>query len=137
VSTATQVAADLTGLAVEVVEKRHRIVVHHGALLQTHVRRHASKPRTGPPGPRLLTGNYVRSINRRTTRLPTMSMAEVGTNAPQGRRLELGFTGTDSLNREYDQPPYPHFAPGLEEVRELFAAALLVAGLPTTRETFR
>jgi hypothetical protein len=131
--TPTQVAADLVALAAIVGERRHRLVVHHGALLQTAVRRHASKPRTGPPGPRLQTGNYVRSINRRTTNTGAFSTTEVGTNAPQGRRLELGFTGTDSLGREYDQPPYPHFEPGLAEIVPRFELAIMFAGLPRMR----
>ena len=27
------------------------------------------------------------------------------------RRLELGFNGTDSIGRRYQQPPYPYFTP--------------------------
>lgn len=38
----------------------------------------------------------------------------IGTTAPQGRRLEFGFTGTDRLGRHYNQPPYPHVAPALD-----------------------
>lgn len=136
-STPDQVALDLAELAVAIEGKRHTVVLKHGALLQTNVRRHASKPRTGPPGPRIQTGNYVRSINRRTRKMVGSSVAQVGTNAEQGRRLELGFTGTDSLGREYDQPPYPHFNPGLEETIPGFLLDLAAAGLPSDLIGFR
>lgn len=130
-STATQVAVDLLGLATETQAKVHGVVVTYGALLQTEVRRNASKPRSGPPGPRLITGNYVRSINRRTTKTPTGSVAEIGSNAPQARRLELGFMGLrDSLGRLYHQPAYPHFAPALAKIEPAFQAAIAAVSVP-------
>jgi hypothetical protein len=133
-STPYQVAADLLALDLGTRERRKAIVTHYGALLQTHVKRHANKSRTGPPGPRNITGTYLKSINRRTYETLGATHAEVGSNAPQARRLELGFDGmTDSLGREYHQPPYPHFAPGYAEVLPDFLAALEAAGLPTRR----
>lgn len=33
---------------------------------------------------------------------------------PQARRLELGFTGVDSLGRHYDQRARPHLGPAIE-----------------------
>jgi hypothetical protein len=130
VSSAGEVAADLLGLAAGTQAKVHGVVVTYGALLQTEVRRNASKPRSGPPGPRLITGNYVRSITRRTTRTATGSVAEVGSNAPQARRLEFGFVGTDSLGRRYNQPPYPHFAPALAKIEPAFQAAVAAVAVP-------
>lgn len=127
-SSATQVAADLLGIAAKTQVAIHQVVTRYGAILQTEVRRNASKPRTGPPGPRLITGNYVRSISRQTTRLAGSSVAEVGSNAPQARRLEMGFVGTDSLGRRYNQPPYPHYAPALAKVRPAFEAAIAALG---------
>ena len=35
--------------------------------------------------------------------------------APYARRIEGGFHGTDSLGRNYNQPPYPFFEPGVTE----------------------
>ena len=35
--------------------------------------------------------------------------------APYARRIELGFTGTDSIGRSYNQPPYPYFHKGVEQ----------------------
>lgn len=100
--------------------KAQRTVAHFGLLLQATVKRNASLPRTGPPGPRIQTGDYVRSIALQVGLL----QAEVGTNKPQARRLEFGFTGMDALGREYDQPPYPHFGPAVEEVTPPFTAAV-------------
>lgn len=96
-------------------------VAHHGLLLQAAVKRNASKPRTGPPGPRIQTGDYVRSIALSIG----MLWAEVGTNKPQGRRLEFGFDGIDALGREYHQPPYEHFGPAGDEIEPGFTAAML------------
>lgn len=52
---------------------------------------------------------------------PADVTAIVGTNAPQGRRLEFGFVGADALGRVYNQPPFPHVGPAVEEQAPLFA----------------
>lgn len=98
------------------------VVRHHGRLLQTRVRGRAS----GRPGPRVVTGDYRRSIDFRMSSEVSLGMhvAQVGTNNPQGRRLEMGFTGVDSLGRYYDQPPYPHFGPALDDTTPDFLSAL-------------
>lgn len=108
------------------------ITRHWGMLLQTKVKAYASKPRTGPPGPRIQTGDYVRSISLVTGVVGGSPVATVGTNKPQGRRLEYGFVGTDSLGRNYNQPPYPHFRPALWEVRPAYIAAIAAMARGTT-----
>jgi hypothetical protein len=141
-TTATQVAVDMVNLADRVADEGYAIVVLHGAMLQAHAKRHANQPRTAirprdpadVQGPRFLEGNLNRSINMRPTRLPGAAMVEVGSNAPQARRLELGFMNmTDSLGREFHQVPYPFLGPALAEVEPLFVAALARAGLPHLR----
>lgn len=117
-------AADMTADAARLGAKAYVATRHHGLLLQTKVKAYASKPRSGPPGPRIQTGDYVRSISLNMGREAGSPVAVVGTNKPQGRRLEYGFVGPDSLGRVYNQPPYPHFRPALWEVRPLFAAAI-------------
>lgn len=63
------------------------------------------------------TGNYSRSINAaRVTSSPMVPRWSVGTNMPQGPRLEYGFVGTDSAGRTYNQRPQPHFRPNLKFV---------------------
>ena len=101
----------------------HQAVVRGGAVLETMVKANAS----GRPGPRVITGDYRRSITRQSTRTLGRSAVLVGTNRPQGRRLEYGFSGTDSLGRRYSQPPYAHFGPAAEQFRPLFIAAVRVA----------
>lgn len=39
----------------------------------------------------------------------------IGTNLPYARRIEDGFTGTDSLGRQYDQPAQPYLRPAADE----------------------
>lgn len=36
---------------------------------------------------------------------------------PYAKRIEFGFTGTDSLGRYYNQPPHPYLRPAYEEQR--------------------
>ncbi|RSO40609.1 hypothetical protein DMH15_14715 [Streptomyces sp. WAC 06725] len=53
-----------------------------------------------------------------------MVVAEVGTSAPQGRRLESGFVGADSLGRHYAQPPFPHLGPAVDQAGPVLAREL-------------
>lgn len=131
-SNARQIAVDLAKYNAATHKRIRQVVTVHGAILQRGVKARARQPRSGPvgPEPRIITGNYNRSINRRTTHTAHVSVATVGTNAPQGRRLEFGFNGVDSLGRNYDQPALPHFGPALDEVEPMFAAAVAAATTP-------
>ena len=101
-----------------------RIVGHHAQLLLTQIQSHAS----GRPGPNAPTGDYRRSWSINT---PHNGSREVGTNRPQGRRLENGFVGADSLGRVYNQPPFPHVEPAVGVVFPMMTNAfeVLVASL--------
>lgn len=123
-SNANQVAADLAAVGLRAGSRAFAVTRHFGMLLQANVKRRASLPRTGPPGPRIQTGNYVRSIGLRVGMSFTGPAATVGSNAPQARRLEEGFSDTDSLGRRYNQPPYPHYGPALDEIAPLYVAAI-------------
>lgn len=94
----------------------------HAYMLKTRVMANAS----GRPGPRRVTGDYLRSISAQPLGQYGGSGWFVGTNAPQGPRLEFGFVGVDSLGRHYDQPPYPHFGPAADWMEPLFAGAMEV-----------
>jgi hypothetical protein len=123
-SNANLVAAGLVAEGAKAGAAAFAVTKTYGDVLLANVRRRASLPRTGPPGPRLQTGNYVRSMVVTTTVSPTGPVATAGTNAPQARRLELGFSGTDSIGRRYEQPPLPHWGPALDETAPKFAAAI-------------
>lgn len=110
--------------------RMERLIRHYGYLLQTRVKARAS----GRPGPNVVTGDYRRSIGVQFYRDPKAGfVAVVGTNKPQGPRLEFGFHGVDSLGRSYDQPPYAHFGPAFDQTKpELETAAdLTVTNLIT------
>ena len=96
--------------------RAHKLVQHYGMKLQAKVKANAS----GRPGPRIQTGDYNRSIGLITAFDRGGSSAQVGTNRPQGMRLERGFSGTDSLGRSYHAPPFPHFGPALDQVAPAF-----------------
>lgn len=123
-------ARKLDRKADDAIEATERTTKLFGAQLQTVIRARAS----GRPGPRAQTGDYRRSITWRYARLPGVVTSVVGTNAPQGRRLEFGFApgiapqnGVDVLGRRFEQPPRPHFGPAADEVRPRYEAALRVA----------
>ena len=46
----------------------------------------------------------------------------VGTNVEYARRVEMGFVGTDSLGRTYNQAPNPYLRPALEKNRSKILA---------------
>ncbi len=104
-----------------------RAVVQFGALLLTKVKANAS----GRPGPNTVTGDYRRSWSVKYSSGVGGRVASVGTNKPQGRRLEFGFVGVDSLGRVYDQPPFPHVQPAADEIEPQFLGTIeaLLIGL--------
>ncbi|WP_422804693.1 HK97 gp10 family phage protein [Streptomyces noursei] len=93
---------------------------HSAKALVVEVQRHAS----GRPGPRVVTGRYRASWQSDVHRAGSVVVAEVGTSAPQGRRLEFGFVGVDSLGRHYAQPPFPHLGPAVETFGPLLVREL-------------
>jgi hypothetical protein len=133
VTNAPQVAAEVAELGVGARLAVHGVVNTYTMLAEAAVKREASTPRSvprpGPGGPRLLTGTYNRSITHEVQFTGTASEGTVGTNAVQGRRLEFGFSGSDSAGRHYNQKAYEHFAPGLATVDGPFQAAVLAAAL--------
>lgn len=124
---ARELAVDLGVLGERSGFALQKIVTHYGHLLRTAVMRRAS----GRPGPNFVTGDYRRSITVTFIRDHATGnfSAEVGSNAPQSRRLEFGFVGADSLGRVYNQPPYPHFGPAFDDVAPDFEAAVERAAL--------
>lgn len=95
-----------------------RVSVDYGYQALAMIRRNAS----GRPGPNAPTGDYRRSW---TIKFHLSGNVTIGTNAPQGRRLEHGFTGTDSLGRVYAQKAYPHVGPAVRELGPKYRRAVL------------
>lgn len=73
-----------------------------------------------------LTGTYRRSIHvEKIIEEDGKFYAIVGTNLPQGPRLEWGFYDmTDSLGRHYYQLPLPHFRPPLDTEMSRYVAIM-------------
>jgi hypothetical protein len=121
---AVQVGRELAAAGVASHEAVRLVVHQQGLAFQTKVRARAS----GRPGPRAQTGDYRRSINEQTRSTSAGVTSEVGTNSPQGLRLENGFWGlVDSLGRLFHQPAYPHFGPAADEMERQFPAAVEAA----------
>jgi hypothetical protein len=80
-------------------------------IVQKRVRQNAS----GRPGPNVVTGEYRDSI--RLQRSFFGDAWTVTTKHPAAERLEFGFVGVDSLGRVYNQPPFAHWRPALEQTK--------------------
>jgi len=70
-------------------------------------------PSPGGHAPASISGDLKRSIDHEMH--PTKLEGRVGTNLDYSRRLELGFSGTDSLGRKYTQAPRPYLRPALHK----------------------
>jgi len=114
----TEAASSLRMAGKDIDKKVQSLVRHHGQLLRTRTMAKAS----GRPGPNVVTGDYRRSWQLEFKGSGASSKSTVGTNAPQGRRLEQGFYGMDSLGRVYSQPPFPHAGPAFDETVPGFIA---------------
>lgn len=117
---AFRVAAELTAISARAGARAYAITRHYGQLVQTQVKANAS----GRPGPRAVTGDYRRSVALVMTIDNGGPVAIIGTNKPQGRRLEFGFHDVDALGRRYSQAPLPHFAPALRKYEDAYVAAI-------------
>lgn len=114
------------GDAVQAQLRVRGVIRHWGFRLQARVMARSS----GRPGPRAVTGDYRRAWWVEFLTQGTTETAVVGNNKPQARRLNKGFVGMDSLGRVYDQPPYPHADPALDDVAAGVAAGLANAAKP-------
>lgn len=100
--------------------KAYEVTKHFGQLVLTQAKANAS----GRPGPRAPHGDFRRDLDMVMTQASGFITAHIGTNRPQGRRLEFGFVGEDVLGRHYNQPPYPYLGPALDKYADEYAAAV-------------
>lgn len=122
--TPEQVADRLEHAASQLGNAIYKGVKHTGTLGAARVKGNAS----GRPGPNVITGAYRNSWKDVTHRIPHGAMCTIGTNAPQGRRLEFGYMNmTDSLGRTFRQPPYPHVGPAIPFITATLHAQMRLA----------
>ena len=108
--------AELAGAPAAVVKVMRDNGTKFSYELKEKIVEHAS----GRPGPNIVTGEYVSSINVEINNDTESMSINAGSNAPQMMRLEQGYTGTDANGRHVSQPPYPHFRPAFEEMQDRF-----------------
>lgn len=86
-----------------------------GHVVEARTKMNAS----GRPGPNVVSGTLRRSIHvEGPSNYGTDGRkVEIGPSVIYGRRVELGFTGADSLGRNYATPGFPYLAPALETLR--------------------
>lgn len=93
-----------------------------GALIERNAKlnfegNHAKgEPHVGGDKPNVVTGTLRRSIHSEPVQKIGLGsyQVKVGPSVLYGRRVELGFTGTDSLGRSFNQRAYPYFTPAFE-----------------------
>jgi len=77
------------------------------------------QPHVGGNRPNVVTGSLRRSIMLIPPEPimlgPGKYTISVAPTMIYGRRIELGFTGTDSLGRHFNQPPYAYLQPGVDK----------------------
>ncbi|QBJ94424.1 HK97 gp10 family phage protein (plasmid) [Streptomyces seoulensis] len=112
--TPDELAERLEAAAKRVGPAVQRGVTHTGTLGIAKIRGNAS----GRPGPNVITGAYRNSWKSVDRRWVNSALCTIGTELPYGRRLEFGFTGTDSLGRSYAQPPFAHVQPALPFIEQ-------------------
>jgi len=118
------IAAELNKVGVRAGVRSVALVRHYSMLLETRVKANAS----GRPGPRAITGDYRRSWTTTINSVRGSTIGTVGTNKPQGRRLEYGFVGADRAGRVFNQPPFPHLGPAVDQIQPMFEDAMSELG---------
>ncbi|MFC7794656.1 HK97 gp10 family phage protein [Streptomyces cinereoruber] len=112
-----ELADQLEAVADRLSDSIGRAVEHTGMVGRGLIRAGAS----GRPGP-MVRGpegvNYRSSWKTVPSRIPYGAECTIGTSKPQGRRLEFGFQGPDSLGRVYNQPPFPHVGPAIPVIEQ-------------------
>lgn len=93
------------------------VTKEYAEKLQQTVRKNAS----GRPGPNIITGQYVGSIEYFVEDEFT---AGARTAEPYAARLEYGFSGIDSIGRTYNQPPFPHWTPARDQIAPEYIQAM-------------
>lgn len=121
--TPEQLADRLEHAAVKIGPAIQRGVQHAGEMGIARIRGNAS----GRPGPNVITGAYRSSWRSELHGLPYGAQCTIGTSLPYGRRLEFGFSGTDSIGRTYAQPPFPHVQPALPYIEGVLMAQMRLA----------
>lgn len=121
--TPEELANRLEHAAMKVGPAIEKAVKHTGEMGVARIRGNAS----GRPGPNVITGAYRNSWRVESRTLRAGAVCTIGTDLPYGRRLEFGFTGTDSLGRSYNQPPFPHVQPALPYIEGVLVAQMRLA----------
>lgn len=115
---AIQVAVSMEKWGNDAGPRAKALVAHYGALLKADVQARA--------GRLFDVSDYVGNIHYQTsTGKLGWVRADIGTDEPQGYRLEFGFVGVDSRGRTYHQAASPHFGPALDRVALAFEAAMV------------
>jgi len=119
-SDAFAVATAIRGGGVRTGARVFAITRLYTLMMQARVKANAA----GRPGPRIITGDYNRSVSGQVALTSGAVSGVVSSSAPQAARLEFGFHGSDSRGRVFDQPPYAHFGPAFDSIAPMYERAI-------------
>lgn len=103
-------------LGTKVDSRGRNLTRHYGAALQADIRGNARRS--------FRVTNYADRIRIEHRQSRGWVTSEVGTDEPQGYRLEQGFVGRDARGRFASQPPRPHFLPAAQRIGARYQRAL-------------
>ena len=120
----------LIDIGLELEAAGEGILAQSAALLESEAKKnfigsHArGMPHVGGSNPNVVSGALRRSITHKGPDHVGFGSWEVqvGPTTVYGRRIELGFSGSDSLGRVYHQPPFPYMRPAYESSQARLAA---------------
>ena len=108
----------LDGIAKKLARNMQAATLHVQGQAQRKINRgnaDGSNPSLPGEPPKKVTDRLFQSITTKVVADMNSVVGQIGTNVEYARRLELGFVGTDSLGRVYDQAPRPFLRPALLE----------------------
>ena len=110
----TEFGAALTRVSSELDAASKRAIARGAAEVEKAAKENAS----GAPGPEVVTGTARRGVRHTPAHRVGLVgwQSEVGPTVIYSRRLDLGFIGTDSLGRVYNQQPRPFFTPAWDSM---------------------
>jgi hypothetical protein len=110
----SEFGAALTRVSSQVDAGSKRAIARGAAEVEKTAKENAA----GTPGPDVVTGTLRRGVGHTPVHRVGLVgwQSEVGPTVIYSRRIDLGFKGTDSLGRIYNQEAKPYFTPAWEKV---------------------
>lgn len=114
-------ASSLEAHAASMYERAAVVTTEYATIAKSLIRARAPRGSTGDADDGVAFADSFKVDSGQYKGAPS---ATVGTDKPQGFRLEMGFHGTDRAGRRISQSPNPTVGPVADETAEPFWSAL-------------